>query len=111
MVGIVTSKSAPELRSTEDDEGGELAPEDFDDVPNRHNEDAEHDEDGNPDFFEGDIVEGKPEDRDAEFNKKWPKAADGLVYIPYTIPSNFPTASRQELANAAAEYEKNTCVR
>ena len=94
----------------DDDEGGVLTPEDFDDVGNRHNENSDHDEDGNPEFFEGDIVYGSADDRDAEFNKKWPKK-NGLVYVPYTIPSNFPQADRQKLANAIAEYEQNTCVR
>ena len=97
-------------REDDDDEGGVLTPEDFDDVDNRHNEKSDHDEDGNPDFFEGDVVNGKTDDRDAEFNKKWPKK-NGLVYVPYTIPSGFPEDSRKELANAITEFEQNTCVR
>ena len=94
----------------DDDEGGVLTPEDFDDVGNRHNEDSEHDEDGNPDFFEGDVVYGSADDRDAEFNKKWPKI-NGLVYVPYTIPTSFSQDNRRKLANVIAEYEQNTCVR
>ena len=117
LFGLVASKSVTNfeldetmLRGDEDDEGGFLTPEDFENVGNRTNEDADHDEDGNPDYFEGDVVNGNEEDRDAEFNKKWPMR-NGKVYIPYTIPSNFPSANRAQVANAIAEYEQKTCVR
>ena len=110
LVELVSGKIVPILRNDDDDEGGVLTPEDFDDVNNRHNEESTHDEDGNPDFFEGDVVNGREDDRDAAFNKKWPKK-NGLVYVPYTIPSAFPADSRKALANAITEFEQNTCVR
>ena len=110
LLGLVTGKFVPMLRYDDDDEDGELNPEDYDDVENRHNEESTHDEDENPDFFEGDIVNGNADDRDAVFNKKWPKK-NGLVYVPYTIPKKFSKDNRKALANVIAEYEENTCVR
>ena len=110
LVGLAAGNFIPISRGDNDDEGGLLTPEDFADVDNRHNEHSDHDEDGNPDFFEGDIVNGNTDDRDAQFERKWPKK-NGLVYVPYTIPSDFPEDSRKELANAITEFEQNTCVR
>ena len=110
LVELVAGKLIPMLRDDDDDEGGVLTSEDFDDVDNRHNEKSDHDENGNPDFFEGDVVNGNTDDRDALFNKTWPKK-DGFVYVLYTIPSSFSQDSRKELANAITEFEQNTCVR
>ena len=112
VVALVTSKSVPMLRDDDDDdEGGMLMPEDFKNVGNRHNEDNPEDEDRNPDFYEGDCEDCKAEDRDAVFNKTWPKGQDGLVTVPYTIPSDFSSKNKEDLAKVITEYEEKTCVR
>ena len=78
---------------------------------NRKNVDSGHDEDGNPDYYEGDVVQGDGKDvRDAHFERLWPKV-NGLVSVPYTIPSYFPQSSRHDLANVITEFEEKTCVR
>ena len=98
------------IRET-DDEGGHLNQEDFKDVDNRKNVDSGHDEDGNPDYYEGDVVQVDGKDvRDAHFERLWPKV-NGIVSVPYTIPSDFSQSNRNELANAITEYEQKTCVR
>ena len=94
-----------------DDESGHLIPEDFKDVGNRKNVDSGHDEDGNPDYYEGDVVQGDGKDvRDAHFERLWPKV-NGLVSVPFTIPSYLPQSNRHDLASVITEFEEKTCVR
>ena len=117
LFGLVASKSFSSLDLDDlimketADEGGHLNPADFKDVGNRQSLDSGHDEDGNPDFYEGDVVHaGGKDERDAHFERLWPKV-NGFVSVPFTIPSYFPQSNRNDLANVITEFEEKTCVR
>ena len=43
--------------------------------------------------------------------RKWPKGADGKVYVPYVFGTSFTENEKDVLARGFAEYAKNTCIR
>nr|XP_032807363.1 zinc metalloproteinase nas-36-like [Petromyzon marinus] len=43
--------------------------------------------------------------------QKWPKARDGLIYIPYKVSVAFYNGDIKKIEEAALEFEKKTCVR
>ncbi|XP_075912547.1 uncharacterized protein LOC116940914 isoform X2 [Petromyzon marinus] len=43
--------------------------------------------------------------------QKWPKARDGLIYIPYKVSFAFYDGDIKKIQEAALEFEKKTCVR
>ena len=42
---------------------------------------------------------------------KWPKSADGLVRVPYKIPSGLSRERRGDIAKAVKEFKDKTCIR
>jgi len=104
----------------DDDEDGSLSSEDFKNglSENLDQDKPEIDEDGDADLFEGDIEGEKAELRMLAENrevvghagKKWPKV-NGVVTVPYTIPSSISKQSKSELAKVITEYETKTCIR
>ena len=63
-------------------------------------------------LFEGDIMvdDGYGEAINIAA-RKWPKSADGLVYVPFSFP---PTASEDEksaIARTVTEFKNKTCIR
>merc|ERR1711974_443605 len=70
-----------------------------------YSQDETHDEDGSPDLFEGDIeltaddraileTRGTLGLREVVKTAKWEKDSDGLVRIPYKVPSNLSGSKR-----------------
>ncbi|XP_075912262.1 uncharacterized protein LOC116940453 isoform X2 [Petromyzon marinus] len=43
--------------------------------------------------------------------QKWPKAGDGLIYVPYKVSVAFYDGDVKKIEEAALEFEKKTCVR
>ncbi|CAM9783024.1 unnamed protein product, partial [Lampetra fluviatilis] len=43
--------------------------------------------------------------------QKWPKARDGLIYVPYKVSFAFYDGDIKKIEEAALEFEKKTCVR
>uniref|UniRef100_UPI00358F0B2E uncharacterized protein n=1 Tax=Myxine glutinosa TaxID=7769 RepID=UPI00358F0B2E len=41
----------------------------------------------------------------------WPKAEDGLIYVPYEISSAFSDVERETIQQAVREFDAKTCVR
>ena len=42
---------------------------------------------------------------------KWPKSADGLVRVPYKIPSGLSKERRGDIAKTVKEFKDKTCIR
>lgn len=115
--------------SGESDLGDPLTPEDFAysesaEYRNEVMNESEHDEDGSPNAFEGDISlsqedlevleeRGIPGLREVvgHSSRKWPKGRDGLVKIPLFIPTGLSKKRKADIAKAVAEYKKKTCIR
>jgi len=117
--------SAGTLR--EADLGEPLTQEDFDYVDSEEyklkiNNEEEHDEDLSDSLFEGDIQlseeerqvleeRGIPGLREVTGRWKWPKSADGLVRVPYKIPSGLSKERRGDIAKTVKEFKDKTCIR
>jgi len=87
-----------------------------------YSQDETHDEDGSPDLFEGDIeltaddraileTRGMLGLREVVKTAKWEKDSDGLVRIPYKVPSNLSGSKRAMIAKTVLEYQRKTCIR
>lgn len=108
----------------DDDENGSLSDDDFLNALSYDFDDNEpdHDEDNDPDLYEGDIQGDKEELRAARAlvnnrevvghpGMKWPKS-NGLVKVPYTIPSSLTDkTTKSEIARVIQEYAEKTCIR
>ena len=82
-----------------------------------------HDEDQSAAKFEGDIEisddeqrtalaeRGIPGLREVVGSRKWPKSSDGLVRIPYKVPSGLSKKRRAAIAKAVLEFRQKTCIR
>ena len=105
-----------------DDEGGSLSAEDFENAKHKDFSNEEvHDEDGSSSLFEGDI-ELTTDDRDAldrgielrevvgGAHRKWPMK-NGVVEVPYTIPSGLSSERKTTIARAIQEFRDKTCIR
>ena len=53
----------------------------------------------------------KPSDLQVTGRWKWPKSADGLVRVPYKIPSGLSKARRGDIAQTVKEFKDKTCIR
>ena len=62
-------------------------------------------------MFEGDIVPDPLGDVTNIAAKKWPKAADGMVYIPISFPDSATKNEKAAIARTMLEFENKTCVR
>ena len=122
MVLLLLLSTGGSAKPSGNDEGGSLSPQDFEKAKQKNVSGGEvHDEDGSPDLFEGDILL-TDNDRDAMDrgigmrevvsgdNRKWP-VTDGLVYVPYTIPSDLDEDATTEIARAILEFDEKTCIR
>ena len=56
-------------------------------------------------------LKGKPSDLQVTGRWKWPKSADGLVRVPYKIPSGLSKARRGDIAQTVKEFKDKTCIR
>ena len=82
-----------------------------------------HDEDDSATLFEGDIEisdeeqrnalaeRGIPGLREVVGSRKWPKSSDGLVRVPYKVPSGLSKKRRAAIAKAVLEFKQKTCIR
>ena len=64
-----------------------------------------------PDMFEGDIIPDPPGDVINIKERKWPKAADGKVYIPISFPDSATKIERAAIARTIMEFKNKTCIR
>ena len=118
-------REKPQINREDDDEGGSLSDEDYlkaFDTDFDENE-PDHDEDSDPELFEGDIQGDKEELRAARAlvnnrevvahpGKKWPKNSNGKIIVPYTIPSTLKDkTTKGEIAKVIQEYKDKTCIR
>ena len=63
------------------------------------------------DMFEGDILPDPHGDVINIEAKKWPKAADGMVYIPISFPDSATKIEKAAIARTIMEFENKTCIR
>jgi hypothetical protein len=109
----------------DDDENGSLTDEDYLTALNQEflDNEPDHDEDSDPNAFEGDILGDKEELRAARAlvnnrkvvahpGKKWPKDKKGRIIVPYTFPSTLKDkTTKAEIAKVIQEYKEKTCIR
>ena len=100
-----------------DDHGGELTEEDFNNADKEQfsrepvgaetNEDVEN-------LFEGDIIMDGGlhgfDDVTTKLDAKWPKVNE-TVTIPYTFPSDATVEQKADIAHVIKEFERKTCIR
>ena len=63
-------------------------------------------------LFEGDIMvdEGYGEAINIAA-RKWPKSADGFVYVPFSFPATASEEEKSAIARTVTEFKNKTCIR
>ena len=114
-----------QVNREDDDDNGILSDEDYLTAleTDFNDNEPDHDEDTDPDAFEGDIQGDKEELRAvralvnnrevvAHPGRKWPKNRYGKIIVPYTIPSSLKDkTTKGEIAKVIQEYKEKTCIR
>ena len=108
LIGVIQNRSLPHRPLTSEEFKKALtAFENDDDV-------AGYEEGTDSDLFEGDIVlptEAELREVTKDDGKKWKKSEDGLVRVPYEVPSHFSESQRLAIARTVMEYAAKTCIR
>ena len=111
------SLDVPQGDRQDEREGGSLSDEDFMHAldPNFVDTKEIHDENMDPNLFEGDIENYNEETAAARSvvtgqQWKWPKK-NGIVSVPFTFPSGLDSKTKAEIARVVQEYKDKTCIR